>query len=316
MRIPVGISACVLGQNVRFDGGHKRNRFVAEDLAQYFQFQPVCPEVGIGLPTPRPAIRLLDMDGEQRLVGTKDASQDHTQKMMIFSDKKIPQLQEQELCGYIVCAKSPTCGMERVKLYMANGNTIPGGTTGIFTRKLMEKMPWLPVEEDGRLQDPVLRENFVFRVFALHDLYQSLNGNLTREAIVKFHSRYKLVLMAHNLTSYQSLGQLVAAIKEWDIEEFFIAYRLQFMTAIKHKANNRTNTNVLMHMQGYFKRLLDKEQKAELTALIINYRKGHLPLLAPVTLFKHYLQQHPNEYLQSQRFLNPYPEELKLRYSL
>ncbi len=314
MLIPIGISACVIGEKVRFDGGHKQNRFVTEELSEYFKFKPICPEVGIGLPSPRPAIRLLETNGKQRLVGSQDSDQDHTDKMVIFTDKQIPQLQE--MCGYIVCAKSPTCGMERVKLYIENGNTVPGGTTGVFTRKLMEQMPWLPVEEDGRLQDPVLRENFVFRVFALNDLYQSVNGNLTRDAIVKFHSRYKLVLMAHNPSLYQTLGRLVATINEWDLDEFFIAYRLQFMDAIKCRANIRTNTNVLMHMQGYFKQLLDKKQKAELADLIMNYRKGHLPLLAPLTLFEHYLQLHPNAYLQSQRYLNPYPKELRLRFSL
>ncbi len=315
MGIPVGVSACVIGQKVRFDGGHKRNIFVEEQLVDYFDFQPICPEVGIGLPVPRPTIRLMKTEsGEERLVGTKDATKDFTDEMLIFSDKKIPSLNQ--LRGYVVCAKSPTCGMERVKLYMENGNTIPGGTAGVFTRKLMEAMPWLPIEEDGRLQDPYLRENFVFRVFTLNDFYNCMGNEPTRAKLVKFHSRYKLVLMAHCPVAYKSLGRMVAEIANWDLDEFYHCYRLQFMEAIKNRANRRNNTNVLMHLQGYFKRDLDKQQKKELADLIMDYRVGNMPLLAALTLINHHLQQNPDAYLQTQVFLNPYPQELKLRYAM
>lgn len=205
MAINVGISACVLGDKVRFDGGHKQNRFVIDELAQYMHFKPVCPEVGIGMPVPRPAIRLLQLpSGEERLVDTKNHEIDHTDKMIAFAEKKISQFDD--LCGYVVCAKSPTCGMERVKLHIANNNTVPGGAVGIYTKTLMAKMPWLPIEEDGRLNDPVLRENFVFRVFALNDFYKSVRDNLSIDAFVKFHSRYKLVLMAHSPKAIKAWG--------------------------------------------------------------------------------------------------------------
>ena len=315
MAIPVGISACVLGQNVRFDGGHKQNRFVVDELSKHFEFKPVCPEIGIGMSIPRPAIRLLQLpNGDERLVDSKEHATDYTVQMKQFADRQIANFEP--LCGYVVCAKSPTCGMERVKLHIANGNTVPGGSVGVYTRELMARMPWLPVEEDGRLQDPMLRENFVFRVFSLNDFYQSLRGNKSYDGFIKFHSRYKLVLMAHSPTAYKELGRKVAAIKEWDLDTFYFEYRQQFMDAIKSRASRNNKTNVLMHLQGYFKRSLTKSQKQELSALIMSYRDGHQPILAPLALIKHYLKEYPDPYLQLQTFLDPYPEELKLRYGL
>ncbi|MGF1687312.1 2-thiouracil desulfurase family protein [Photobacterium japonica] len=315
MTINVGISACVLGDKVRFDGGHKQNRFVVDELSQYMTFKPVCPEVGIGMPVPRPAIRLLQLPtGEERLVDSKQNDIDYTDKMATFAKQKISQFDG--LCGYVVCAKSPTCGMERVKLHLANNNTVPGGAVGVYTKALMANMPWLPVEEDGRLNDPVLRENFVFRVFALNDFYTSVRDNLSVDAFVKFHSRYKLVLMAHSPKAYKSMGPLVANIKEWDLDAFYILYRQQFMDAIKERASRKNKTNVLMHLQGYFKRSLTKEQKQELASLIMSYKEGHQPLLVPLALIKHYIREYPDPYLQIQTFIDPYPEELKLRYGL
>ncbi|PMH44470.1 hypothetical protein BCU68_02915 [Vibrio sp. 10N.286.49.B3] len=316
MGIPVGISACVMGQKVRFDGGHKQNKFAVEELSKYFKFEPVCPEVGAGMTVPRPTIRLLAKDEDDiRLVATKDISEDFTDKMTNFIDKRLPSLNA--LCGFIVCAKSPTCGMERVKLYIENGNTLPGGTTGLFTKRLMQDMPWLPVEEDGRLQDPVLRENFVARVYALHDLYECVKDGITRAAIVNYHSRYKLTLMAHNNVAYKELGQLVASIADWDsIDEFFIEYRQKMMDALTHRASRKNNTNVLMHLQGYFKRSLTKKQKAELNAVIFSYSDGLTPLIAPLTLINHYLSEHPDGYLETQFYLNPHPADLRLRYAL
>lgn len=315
MGIPVGISACVLGEKVRFDGGHKRNRFIAEDLNPYFDFRAVCPEMAIGMPVPRPVIRLLDNGIDVRLVDSKDNTLDHTEKMREFSDNIIPTFEH--LRGYVVCAKSPSCGMERVKLYLENGNSVPGGSVGIYTQRLMAQMPWLPIEEDGRLCDPVLRENFIFRVFALDDLYRCVADGVTRDSIIKFHSRYKLCLMAHHQQSYRELGRLVSKIHEWDdLSEFFVTYRQQFMDALKNRASRKNNTNVLMHIQGYFKRDLDKPQKAELRDVIMRYREGHLPLVAPLTLINHHLTVNPDEYLSQQVYLAPYPEELLLRYSL
>ncbi|MCE0495022.1 YbgA family protein [Vibrio salinus] len=313
-KIPVGISSCVLGNNVRFDGGHKKNQFVTSELKPYFNFFPVCPEVEMGLPVPRPTIRLTRLDGEVRLTETKDSSSDHTERLIMFTAEKLNALDSLNLCGYVVCAKSPTCGMERVKIYtenMAEKNGI-----GLYTQALMERFPWLPVEEDGRLNDAVLRENFVSRVYRLHDFRQSVEPDPTAKRVIDFHSRYKLTLMAHHPQSYQSLGKMVASISDYDINDFVAKYREQFMAALCHRVSRKNNTNVLMHIQGYFKRTLTKEQKSELAMLIDDYRMGHQPLLAPLTLIKHYLNMYPDPYLQHQKFLEPYPQELRLRYGL
>ncbi|CAK4075118.1 hypothetical protein VDT1_3808 [Vibrio sp. 16] len=312
--INIGISSCVLGENVRFDSGHKISKFVTKELAPYFNFMPVCPEVGMGMPVPRPTIRLMSNEERIELVETKNPDNKHTEAMIDYSEKKVAELVDQELCGYIVCAKSPTCGMERVKVYSKNSAAKEG--IGLYTKTLMEKMPWLPVEEDGRLNDPVLKENFITRIYTLHDYYQSVGHNLTRGAIVAFHSRYKLTLMAHHPESYKKLGQLVANISDYDLEEFFKLYREGLMKAMAHRASRKNNTNVLMHLQGYFKRDLDKEKKAELCQVIDDYRVGLIPLLAPLTLIKHYLATHPDSYLQQQKYFDPYPQELRLRYGL
>lgn len=315
--IKIGVSACVLGDKVRFDSGHKRNRFVCEELAEFVEFVPVCPEVGIGLPVPRPTIRLVDRDDLGiRLVDTKNIGIDHTDKMLQFSQKKLKHLNQQNLCGYVLCAKSPTCGMERVKIYRENGYSRDFNGVGLYAEQLMKHMPWLPIEEDGRLHDHLLRENFISRIFALNDLYQTLCEGISRKAIVEFHSRYKLILMAHSVEAYRQLGQLVAKVAQYDLDEFFMLYRNEFMKAMTKIATRKKHTNVLMHLQGYFKHALSSQEKAELTKLIHNYRKGIMPLLAPLTLLCHHLQQHPDPYIEQQKYLNPYPEDLRLRYSL
>lgn len=313
--IRVGISACVLGQPVRFDSGHKISHFVTKELAQFFEFVSVCPEVGMGLPVPRPTIRLMSDEERISLVETKDASQDHTAALLDYSHKKIEQLQEQNLAGYIVCAKSPTCGMERVKVYNVNGGAEKNGV-GLYTQQLMQRMPWLPIEEDGRLNDPVLKENFVARVFCLHDFYQSLGSQPTAGKVVQFHSRYKLLLMAHHPKSYKALGQLVASVSQYSVADFIEQYRLGLMQALTHRISRKNNTNVLMHIQGYFKRSLTSAQKEELAQVINEYRQGLLPLLAPLTLIRHYLSMYPDQYLEQQRYLQPHPQTLRLRYGL
>lgn len=312
--IKIGVSACVLGETVRFDGGHKSSRFVTKELGQHFQFVPVCPEVESGMPVPRPTIRLVSNEERIALVETRDATKDHTDTMVNFSRQRVGRLQQEQLRGYVVCAKSPTCGMERVKVYGSNMAEKSG--VGLYTQELMEQMPWLPIEEDGRLNDPILKENFVTRVFCLHDFYQTMDGEPTAGKIVSFHSRYKLTLMAHHPTSYKELGKLVAKISDYSMDEFYPLYRVGLMAAMTHRASRKNNTNVLMHIQGYFKKVLDKNEKAELCRVIDDYRVGLLPLLAPLTLLKHHMQRFPDEYLQSQKFLNPYPQELRLRYAL
>ena len=314
MDIKVGISSCVNGESVRFDGGHKSNKFASKVLAPYFTYVPICPEVGSGMSVPRPTIRLITNEQRIALVDSKDSSLDYTDSMIEFSQKTVNRLKETDMCGYIVCANSPSCGMERVKVYSKNSATKNG--VGLYTQILMKEMPWLPVEEDGRLSDPVLKENFITRVFCLHDLYQSMDGEPTAGKIVAFHSRYKYTLMSHSTVGYKNLGKLVAKVADYDINDFFAIYRTQLMQTMTIRASRKNNTNVLMHLQGYFKKELASPQKIELAQIIQDYNQGLLPLLSPITLIKHHLGIHSNEYLAKQSFLNPYPQELRLRYGL
>ncbi|MEE3650901.1 MULTISPECIES: YbgA family protein [unclassified Brenneria] len=313
-QIPVGISACLLGSAVRFDGGHKRLAFAVEQLAPYFHFEPVCPELAVGLPVPRPALRLIkDAAGNITLRASNGSPLDMTQRMQRFSAEKVSQLQH--LCGYIVCAKSPCCGMERVKVYDASQKNACKSGIGLFTQALLRQMPWLPVEEDGRLHDPGLRENFIERVYTLHELHQLWRQGLSRGALMAFHSRYKLLLLAHSQPEYRELGRFVAGMDRWaSLDEFVAEYRLRLMKLLTHPATRRNHTNVLMHVQGYFRRQLSPSQRQELTQLIDRYRQGLQPLLAPITLLKHYMAEYPDDYLAEQRYFEPYPEALRLRY--
>ncbi|MBU4684388.1 DUF1722 domain-containing protein [Cedecea davisae] len=312
--IPIGISACLLGENVRFDGGHKRMAFAVNDLAPWVRFEAICPEMAIGLPTPRPALRLVKInEGEIALRFSNQTEGDLTAAMQDFSSRRVSGLEH--LCGYIVCAKSPSCGLERVRVYDADSKNNRKSGTGIFTTELQRQFPWLPVEEDGRLCDPAIRENFVERVYTLHDLNLVRKGGLTRGKLIAFHSRYKLLLLAHSQPEYRELGRFVASIENWaSLDEFFVEYRLRLMALLAHHATRRNHTNVLMHVQGYFRRQLNARQRQELSDLIARYRQGTQPLLAPVTLLKHYMAEYPDRYLEQQRYFEPYPEALRLRY--
>ncbi|HCU66782.1 MAG TPA: hypothetical protein DF774_13580 [Rheinheimera sp.] len=312
MTIQIGISACVLGEKVRYDGGHKNSPFCSDVLANFVSYVPVCPELAIGLGTPRPAIRLMQKsDGEVRLVNNKDSSIDFTEKMHAFSDAKLPSLQQ--LSGYIVCAKSPSCGMERVRLVNEKGELQGKIATGLFTRRLMQAYPWLPVEEDGRLLDAELRENFITRVYAIHAWQQQMQDGFSIGKLVSFHSQFKFLIMAHHPGAYRELGRLVANAKLFSPDELANRYLLDFSRALKQQATRKQQANVLMHLQGFFKQMLSADAKQELLQLIHQYRLGHAPLLAPLTLLKHHLRQHPQPYLAAQRYLQPFPAELGLR---
>lgn len=312
----VGISGCLTGSAVRFDGGQKRAEFAMEKLAQWVTFQPVCPEMAIGLPVPRPALRLVQTTvGDIRMRFSHAPHEDVTDEMADFCQRYLAGLDT--LSGFIVCAKSPSCGMERVRLYDDKGNRGRKDGVGLFTAALMEKYPWLPVEEDGRLHDPVLRENFVERVFALHELNMLRKNGLTRRALLDFHSRYKLQLLAHHQAGYRQIGPFVASLHEWeDLEAFFAVYRDNLMTILKKLASRKNHTNVLMHIQGYFRNQLTMRQRGELREVILHYRAGLLPILAPMTLLKHYLAEYPDDYLLTQNYFDPYPQELALRLTV
>ncbi|MGQ3903550.1 YbgA family protein [Mixta calida] len=312
-KIPVGISACLLGESVRFDGGHKRLTFATEELAPYVRYEPICPEMAIGLPTPRPALRLVKKEDEVALCFSKTGGEEITSQMQDFATRKVAGLHH--LCGYILCAKSPSCGMERVRIYEPDSNNNRKEGVGIFTQALQREMPWLPMEEDGRLHDDELRENFVSRVYALHEFNQLWKEGLTAHGLMAFHTRYKLLLLAHSQQEYRQLGPFVASMHTFDsLDAYATEYRNRLMHLMSHRASRRNHTNVLMHVQGYFRRQLTSAQRQELASLIDRYRQGLQPLLAPITLIKHYMKEYPHEWLSQQRYFEPWPEALRLRY--
>ncbi|MGQ4275768.1 YbgA family protein [Pseudidiomarina sp. E22-M8] len=310
-QIKVGISACLLGDEVRFDGGHKRSAFCTDELGRHVEFVKLCPEVGIGLPVPRPTIRLEEQHGEPRAVVAK-TGEDVTARLIAFAERAQPHVSQ--VSGYVLCAKSPSCGMERVKLYNPeNGHARKEGE-GIFAAQLRQRYPALPLEEDGRLNDPQLRENFVMRVF-VYATWQALPEPLSKADLLKFHTSLKLLLLAHDQQVYRSLGRDVAAV-----QTISTATRKKYietvMAALASPATRANHTNVLQHIQGYFKQYLSASQREELTDSILSYHEGTEPLLVPLTLLRHYLREYPSDYLTGQRYLNPYPKDLKLRYGL
>ncbi|QYJ83824.1 YbgA family protein [Shewanella aegiceratis] len=309
-KLKIGISACVMGEPVRFDRGHKKSGFCMEQLAEFAEFKPVCPEMAIGLPVPRPTIRQIVRDNIIT-VSRPDGSGDVTQALKDFGAKVAQNYQD--LAGFVFCAKSPSCGMERVKVYHHHGKGSESTGIGIFAEQVMKANPLLPCEENGRLNDPIIRENFTTRIFTYQKWLDLKAEGLTRHKLIQFHSAHKYLVMSHHVESYRELGRLLGRA-DIDLEEQSERYISGLMQALKHKASRRSHTNTLQHLQGYFKRQLDEHKRRELTQEIAAYREGLSPLLVPLTLIKHYLIEFPNEYLLQQAYLNPHPKELRLRY--
>ena len=310
VRPVVGISSCLLGQQVRFDGGHKKDGWITGPLAEFFDFQPVCPEVGIGLGVPRPTIHLVGDPARPRAVGSRDPSLDVTGELERFARAQIPQLDG--ISGYILKSKSPSCGMARVPVTSEKGMPAKVGV-GIYARVVMERMPLLPVEEDGRLNDPVLRENFVTRVYVLHRWQQLRAGGLTAARLIDFHSRQKYLVMAHSQAAYQRLGQMLSHLKQVDLEAVADMYAAELMAALARRVTRRRHVNVLHHVMGYLKDRIDAGDKAELIASIEAYRREEVALVVPMTLLRHHLRRHPDPYMERQVYLAPHPGKLALR---
>ena len=307
--IRIGISSCLLGERVRFDGNHKQDSYILGTLAQVFEFVTVCPEVGIGLGVPREPIRLEGEPDAPRAVGVRTKTLDVTTALEGYGRQMAAELGD--ISGYILKSKSPSCGMERVKIYRSGMPSRQG--RGLFARTLMEARPLLPVEEEGRLGDPVLRENFIERVFAYHRWQALRAAGTTPARLVGFHTAHKLTLMSHSPEAYRALGRLVARADKHSARELAEEYIAAFMAAMSHRATRRRHTNVLQHLMGYLKKTLSREDKAEMLDLIESYRQGLVPLIVPVTLLKHHFRRHPDPYVDRQTYLNPHPRELMLR---
>lgn len=311
-KIILGISSCLLGNKVRYDGQHKYDSWLVETLGPWVQYVPVCPEVECGLPVPREAMRLVGDAAEPKLLTVKTGI-DITGQMQDWCGRRIPELEGKGLCGFVFKSKSPSSGMERVKVYPAKGGAASKTGVGMFAREFMRAFPLLPVEEEGRLHDPVLRENFIEQVFVTHRWNRLLAGKPGPGDIVAFHTSHKLLLMVHSPAHYRALGKLVAEIKQHRPEEFSRIYHHGLAEALHKPATRKKHVNVLQHIMGYFKRDLSADEKQELLDVIGKYANGNFPLIVPITLLNHYARKYAQEYLLQQHYLNPHPVELNLR---
>ncbi|MCG6964277.1 MAG: DUF523 and DUF1722 domain-containing protein [Acidobacteria bacterium] len=309
--IRVGISSCLLGNQVRHDGGHKHDRYLTDVLGPWFEWVPVCPEVEIGLGTPRPTIRLETADPRPRLV-MPSTGDDLTQRMEDWSAARLSELRRHELDGFVLKKGSPSCGMERVRAYSSGGQPARNGV-GVFARSLMAQWPTLPVEEEGRLNDPALREGFIERVFCRHRWRGLLRRGGRRGELVAFHTAHKMIIRAHNEAGYRRLGRLVAAAGTMSDDRLLEAYERELFGSLSHRATPKRHANVLYHALGYLKREIDAVDKREAVEVIEDYRNGLVPLVVPVTLLRHHVRRHPVPYLAGQLYLEPHPKELMLR---
>lgn len=309
-RIIIGTSSCLMGEKVRYDKSHKHHSYITNTLGQFFSFRPFCPEMAIGLGTPRETLRLVDKEGEIRCIGNKTEGHDVTQALIDVAEEQAPW--HADLCGYILKKGSPSCGMERVRIYnFDTGMPIDSGS-GLYAGVLMKNFPFLPVEEEGRLGDPILRENFIKRVFAYRHWKDVVEEGLTMAKLTDFHSRYKYVLLSHHQARYRDLGKRVANAANEAIEEVERWYFEEFMSILKLRATRKGHVNVLQHLQGFLKNDLDKEDKQELTEMIDRYRRGKLPLIVPVVLLQHHFRRHPKPFANRSKYLDPHPSELML----
>jgi uncharacterized protein YbgA (DUF1722 family)/uncharacterized protein YbbK (DUF523 family) len=310
-RIRIGISSCLLGNRVRYDGGHKRDRFLDDVLGPFVEWVPVCPEVEVGMGIPRESVRLVRLGDDVRMIAERSGT-DHTEAMRRYTSKKLHALASLDLCGYVLKKDSPSCGMERVRLYGEKGQAERRGR-GMFAAALLERFPHLPVEEEGRLGDAVLRESFIERIFAYRRLRDFFRGRWTVGGLVAFHTAHKLQLMAHAPKAYAELGRLVAGASRMDRTALRDRYVDEFMTALEVKCTPRRHVNVLQHIAGYFRKDLDPAVRQEIATLIEDYRSGLVPLVVPLTLIRHYVRRLGVAYLQGQHYLEPHPKELMLR---
>jgi len=308
----LGVSSCLVGESVRYDGGHARDRFVTDTLAQWFQFVPVCPEVEVGMGIPRPTIRLVESDRGPRLVAPS-SGEDYTDAMDAFSEQRVEELQQVNLDGFVLKKGSPSCGMERIKLFRENGMPARKNGRGRFAEKLIERWPALPVEEEGRLNDRPLRDNFIERAFCRNRWRVFQARGPSRRRLVEFHTAHKLLIRTHNEAAYRRLGKIVGSFGEADDAVLFARYEEEFQTALRTRATTKKHTNVLQHAMGYLKKCIGPIEKRELATAIEDYRQGLLPLVVPLTLLRYDIRRFQIDYLAGQLYFDPHPKELMLR---
>jgi uncharacterized protein YbgA (DUF1722 family)/uncharacterized protein YbbK (DUF523 family) len=310
-RIRIGVSACLLGQPVRFDGSHKHDRYLTGTLGEYLEFVPVCPEVEAGFPIPRESFRLVGDPENPRFVTTR-TQVDHTGRMTEWAERRVRELEKENLCGFIFKSDSPSSGLMRVKVYNAKGMAEKKGV-GVFARAFTRHFPLLPVEEEGRLNDAKLREMFIEQIFTLKRWREILAEPANMKHLVDFHTRHKLLILSHSPVHAQRMGKLVAGGSGTPIRAVYAEYETLLLEALRMKTTLKKNMNVLQHIMGYFKQQLTADEKQELLEVLDQYRREYLPLIVPVTLFNHYVRKYDQPYLKQQVYLHPHPIALKLR---
>lgn len=307
----IGISSCLLGNEVRWNSGHKLDKYLARTLGQFVEYVSVCPEVEAGFGVPRESFRLVGDPDSPRLVTFKSKT-DHTDRMLTWTQKRVGELEKEELCGFIFKSDSPSSGMIRVKVYNEKGMPHKVGI-GMFARAFMEHFPLIPVEDDGRLNDPVIRENFILQIFTMKRWRDNLARKRGIGNLVDFHTLNKLLMLSHSPKHYRLMGKLVAEGKKMPLGDLYDQYQLLLMEALKLETTIRKNINVLQHLMGYFKKQLSGDEKQELLEAFDQYRSEYVPLIVPITLINHYVRKYDQPYLKQQTYLNPHPVELKLR---
>lgn len=314
-KVKIGVSSCLLGEEVRFDGGHKRDRFVTDILSDCFDYVSICPEMAIGLGVPRPTIRLVGDEQNWRIKGVKDQNIDVTDDLHQYGAKMAEK--NQDISGYIFKSKSPSCGVFRMKIYNEKGVTQSHKGVGAYAQSFMAKQPLLPVEEEGRLNDVGLRDNFFARVYTYYRWQNMVsNPSFKMSDLVKFHSQHKYLIMAHNKAAYKRLGRLVANSDGLNFNELSGSYIEDLMKSLKRIAGRKAHVNVIQHIFGYLKRDLDADDKAEFLDILDRYYHGHLSLIVPVMMLRHYFRKYPNDYINEQVYLSPYPDDLFQRSGL
>ena len=311
-KIKIGVSSCLIGEKVRWNGDHKQNHFVREILANYFEYVSVCPEMEVGMGVPRETVALYGNLEKSRMISKKTQT-DWTKPMEYYIKDRISSLEHENLCGYIFKSKSPSCGLGRVPVYAEFGSHRVRHGAGLFAKAFTNKFPLVPTEDEGRLNDPMIRENFIVKVFSFSRLKDLFKINFSIGKLVQFHTQQKFLLLAHSRKYYDELGQLVAKPKSLTKETLKEIYGKTFMKALSFKATPKKNTDVLLHMMGFLKKVLSKGEKEDILNTIHDYRKGLFPLIVPVTLIRHQANKHNIEYLKDQAYLNPHPKELMLR---
>lgn len=308
-KIKIGVSGCLLGQNIRFDGQHKFHWYINEILGKYFEYVSMCPEVEVGMGVPRKSVRLVgDLKSPEMIEPV--SGMNWTKKMHVYSQKKIPRLSE--LSGFLFKKGSPSCGVFRTKVYQKNGIPLANGR-GLFADAFCKRWPLIPVEEEGRLNDSKLRENFLERVFGYNRLKTMMSERFKRGDWVKFHERSKFLILSHSRKHYSELGQLVASISSYSAKEFKDKYAMIYMEALTVKTTPKKHSDVLQHVMGFIKKDVGSKERADILRSIDNYRKGIIPLIVPITLLNHYIKVLEIAYIKDQFYLNPHPEDLSLR---